>query len=130
MSKRKMTAGIILIFILGALTGVLAVQLFDAFKFNDGPHRRRTPAERTDFIMERLVDDLDLTADQATAVRPIVENAEQAVHGLKERIDPEIQAIHDRSFAAIREKLTPGQQQKFNEIRERIKRFRRRPAKP
>ena len=127
MNKAKLTAGIVLIFILGVLTGVLSTELYHKNSFRDHPPRPSTPEERTDFIMKRLARDLDLTDDQAVEIRPIVEESEKAMSELMDRISPEREQIMHQGFMAIREKLNPDQQVKLDEIRERIRNFRRKP---
>jgi hypothetical protein len=127
MNKTKLTLGVILIFILGGLAGALSLQLYHRHDLRGGPPRHASLSERVDFIMERLADDLDLTADQVSQVRPLVETAEKAVSELRDRIGPEIRRIHDEGFEAIRQKLDPRQQKKLDEIRQRMKKYRRRP---
>lgn len=124
MNRTRLTAGIVLIFVLGCLTGGLAVQLYQRHESRDAHRWHRSPGERVDFIMKRLERDLDLTAAQTAEIRPIVEANEQAVSEIKERIAPEIRAILDRGFSSIREKVTPAQQRELDEIRERMKGFR------
>jgi hypothetical protein len=126
MNKTKFAIGLILIFLLGGLTGAFALKLYYRHDFRGGPPRHADLRERVDFIMQRLTDDLDLSPDQAAQVRPLVETSERAVSELRERISPEMRRIHDQSFEAIREKLDPNQQKKLDEIRDRMKNYRRR----
>ena len=130
MNKAKVTAGIILLFLLGGVTGGLTVQLYHRQVPRPEHHRPPSASERTDFIMARLKHDLDLTPDQVVHIRPIMLSGEQAIAALMDRIDPEVRKIHEAGFAAIREKLEPEQQRTFDEIRERMKRFRRKPERP
>ncbi len=125
MSSVKLTLGIVLIFVLGCLAGGLSVELYRQQERQGGPRRHATAAERVEFIMRRLTDDLGLSAGQAAGIRPMVEAGEKEVSRLKERIAPEIEGVHDRSFAAIRETLDPGQREKLDRIRERMREARR-----
>ena len=127
MSRIKLTVGIVLIFILGGLTGVLAVQFYHKYEHRGGPPPQPSLAARVDFIMERLVDDLDLTREQVAEIRPMVERTDKEATRLKDTIDPEMRRIHDQGFSAIREKLEPGQQRKLDEVLERMKKFHRKP---
>jgi hypothetical protein len=127
MNRTKVAAGIILIFVLGCLAGSLAVQLYHRQESRDAHRRHRTPEERVDFIMKRLDRDLDLTAQQAADIRPIVETNEKAISEIKERVAPEIRGILDKGFSAIRKILTPVQQRKLDGIRERMRNFSNKP---
>jgi hypothetical protein len=124
MNRTRLTVGIVLIFVLGCLTGGLAVQLFQRHEVGDAHRRPRSPEARVDFIMQRLERDLDLTVAQSAEIRPIVAANEKAISEIKERIAPQIRAILDRGFSSIRAMVTPDQQRKLDEIRERMKRFR------
>ena len=130
MNKTKLTVGIVLIFLLGALTGVLAGQLYQRGDRLGHPPKHRSAAERTEFILERLTDDLDLSPTQVAEIRPIVEKSEKDVSAILDRVDPDLRKIHEQGFEGIRAKLEPDQQRKFDEFRERIERSRPKAEKP
>ncbi len=127
MSRVKLTIGIVLIFILGGLTGVLSVEFYHKYEHRGGPPPHPSLAARVDFIMERLVDDLDLTKEQVAEIRPMVERTEKETTRLRDTIEPEMRRIHDRGFSAIREKLESAQQRKLDEVLERMRKFHRKP---
>ena len=129
MKKTKLIAGIVLIFLLGGVTGGLTVQTFFKRGFRDGPPKHRSVGDRAEFIVKRLAKDLDLSPAQVDEIRPIVQESEKAVSALMDSIDPELRATHDRGLAAIREKLNPEQQEKLDQIKEKMKKFRERRKK-
>ena len=115
MKRFKPIAGILLIFILGTLTGVLAQRFLEIFKDEHPPHHRNVE-QRVNFIIERLTDDLDLSASQREEIRPIVAATEKKVRVIRDEYAPRIQALHDASIAEIKTKLNHGQQAKLDRM--------------
>ena len=129
MKRIKLIAGIVIIFLLGGLAGASVMRFYGWQRFGDNPRPRPGSVQRVEFIMERLKDDLDLTAAQMKEIRPIVAKGDQEVAVLKKTIRPAIRQIHDRGFAAIRGKLDPGQQRKLDELLARLRKFHKKPDK-
>jgi Spy/CpxP family protein refolding chaperone len=125
MNKRKLMAGVLVVFLLGALAGALGAGLY--YNYSDSPSRFRhhSPEERTALIMKRLSRDLDLTETQQQEITVIIREAEEKVSRLKQQTFPEFKAIIDASFAASREKLNPEQQKKLDEIQAEMQQMRR-----
>ncbi|MEW6265152.1 MAG: hypothetical protein AB1641_18905 [Thermodesulfobacteriota bacterium] len=130
MKKLKLIAGVVLVFLLGALSGSLATGYY--FRFD--PFRVRpagqTPQERTDHIVKRLSKDLALTETQKKEITEIVKQSEERLFALKSRMWPEIKTIIDQSFSRIREKLDQDQRKKLDEIREELQRWHRKAKGP
>ena len=122
MTRAKLISGIVLIFLLGALAGGLGVQVYHKYDRRDN-FRRMSLAKKVDYIVARISDKLDLTKDQAVRIRPVVEASEIELRALKDSIDPDMEKIHDQTFARIREMIEPAQQKKLDEIVARIKKF-------
>ena len=118
-------AGVLVVFLLGAVAGALGNGLYNKYSDPRSRFRHHSPEERTDFIMKRLSEDLDLTETQQTEIRQIVRQAEEKMVLLRRRTFPEFRAIIDQSFADTREKLTPDQQKKLDEIHEEMQQMRR-----
>lgn len=129
MNRTKLTVGIILIFILGGLTGALAVQVYYKYELHGRPPRHHSSAERTDFIMSRLKKDLDLNTNQISDIRAIVEEGEKRATEIMDGIGPEMQRNLDQMFSLIREKLDPDQQAKLDEVKLRMNKFRKKKNK-
>ena len=122
MNRLKLITGVTLIFLVGALAGSLVTGLYLRKSIKDpsverpcGPHDRRKS-----MIMERLTSRLDLTESQVKEVSRIVEEFDTKVTAIRLQYFPEIRKILDRSFEQIRERLTPGQQKKLDELRRKI----------
>jgi hypothetical protein len=123
MRHLKPIAGILLVFILGALTGALAARFYSAFE-SGRPHHRRGLEERVEFIMKRLTDDLDLSATQQKEIRQIVASTEKKVQSIRAEYGPKLRALHDASIEEIKTRLTPGQQTELDRIQAEWKRRR------
>jgi hypothetical protein len=123
MRHLKPIAGILLVFILGALTGALTARFYSAFE-SGRPHHRRSLEERVEFIMKRLTDDLDLSANQQKDIRPIVAKTEEKIQSIRAEYGPKLRALHDASIEEIKTRLTSGQQTELDRIQTEWKRRR------
>ena len=100
--KLKAWLVLLAVFALGGVSGAAL----------DGLYRARAGAERQIMfgrgapIFETLRDELNLTDEQATAIRSIVEETRD-----------EMMAHRQRAQARVRAALTPEQQRRFDEIR-------------
>ena len=126
--KIKLAAGIILVFLVGALAGVLGASIYFEARFekifHGGPPRGED-------IIERLKKELDLTPAQVKEIRPIVMSIDKKSFELRKQFMPRVVRLHEQARAQIREKLNEAQKIKFDEINERLKkRFREKPPFP
>jgi DNA-binding ferritin-like protein (Dps family) len=107
-SRRKLWAGLIILFGAGALTGIVAGYVYS--------HAERTtrseqgPAAHYERIMKRLTQDLSLTAQQQTEIEPIVTRAHVAVLELRFAHQAEVEQILGNGMAEIKTKLSASQQ--------------------
>lgn len=128
MNKTKLTAGIVIIFLLGCLTGGLAAKYFYQREYH-GPRRHLPVSKRVDFIMKRLGENLELRSEQAERIRPIVEKGEREIAVLMKGVEPRMKKVHDWAFQAMRKELDPGQRRKLDELVKKLKRFHRQAQK-
>ena len=124
MRHLKPMAGILLVFMLGALAGALGARFYSAFESGRPSHHRRSLEERVEFIMKRLSDDLDLSSTQQKDIRSIVAATEEKIRSIRDEYGPKIRALHDESINEIKTRLTPGQQKELERIRTEWKRRR------
>lgn len=120
MKKAKIIAGLIMIFILGALSGALGtgVVLKRHHPFFSGK-----PEGRKAFILKRLTRELDLSAEQQVRIGVIIDRVQtETLKQIREGRRLMRQNL-ERGFVAIRKELTPEQQRRFDE--KRAKRERR-----
>ncbi len=123
MGKLKTAIGLILLFLVGALTGILGTEIYykdrmDRFIERDPPPlHRRTPS-----VIKRFSREFNLTEQQRIEIEKIVKESEAKIFGIRQKYMPEIREIHDQSFKQMREKLNPDQQEKLEKLYEKIKR--------
>ena len=123
MRRLKPIAGILIVFFLGALAGVLSARFYATFESKKTHHRPKLE-ERVEFIMKRLTDDLDLSATQQKEIRQIVATTEENVQSIKDEYVPTIRALHDASIKEIKTRLSPGQREELDRIHAEWKRRR------
>jgi hypothetical protein len=126
MQKWKIIAGLLLVFILGTLTGVLGTGLIlkrHHLFFSDRPEGRKA------FIMERLTHKLDLSEEQRVRVEAIIDRVQsETFHRISEgrRF---VREQLEKGFAEIRKELTPEQQRRFDEMKAELERRRKERSK-
>jgi len=120
MNKLKVWVGILLVFLLGALAGSLVTGAYLKHRierFSRGKH----PSIRV-VLMKKLAHEIDLTETQRVEVEKILDQLETELHELRQKRQPEIRGVFDRSFDMIKEKLGQEQRSKLDEIREKMRR--------
>lgn len=103
------------VFALGCLTGGF---LDSAYRLHAGAGERRERGggrgDRDEKMFERMRRDLDLTEQQATEIRSILEETRGGFRALRAEVRPRYDALRQNSRARIRALLTPEQQQRFD----------------
>jgi hypothetical protein len=115
MKRLKPIVGILVVFFLGAVAGVLSARFYATFESRK-PHHHPKLEERVEFITKRLTDDLDLSAAQQKEIRQIVATTEKKVRSVKDEYVPKIRALHDASIKEIKTRLSPGQRAELDRI--------------
>jgi len=119
MNKVKVSLGILLIFILGALAGSLGTGVY--IKHRIGEFVRGGPPPLMHSLMKKMSHQLNLTEEQETEIEKIMEQAHKDIAAFRERYHPEFEKIMDKSFALIKEKLDEDQKIKLDELQEELK---------
>jgi hypothetical protein len=117
MNTWKLTAGVALVFIVGALVGSVGTRFYLNHRYHPFMQER---GNRTAFIMKRLSKDLSLTQNQKIAIEKIVAQTEEKLreHFLQRR--PEIENIIDDGFSQMKKELNDDQKKKLDELREKF----------
>lgn len=127
MNKLKLATGIVLIFALGVLTGVLGYGMY--FKQRIEHFREAGPQTRKELLMKRLTRRLELTPQQQEKVAVIFEEMREQLFSLRKKHKPDLERIREQGHARIKAILTPEQQVQFDEMMARLKK-RHRKAPP
>ena len=114
MKNVKAIAGVVMVFVLGAVCGGAGTYLvhksrMEAF-INGGPEARESQ------LMQRLTRKLELDASQQEQIRPIVKETHDAIRTLRQQSRPRMEAILEESQRRIGALLRPEQQEKFRQL--------------
>jgi len=108
----KAIVSVVLIFVLGAMAGALAMHRVDQQKI-ESIMRGETGMTR-EFIVTRLNRALNLDAAQVQELRVIVRATHAEMRGVRNQYRPQIQEILQRSQDKVRSILRPDQLETFN----------------
>ena len=107
--RLKMWSLLLGIFVLGAVTGAALTGLYRSRA--SGPEaRERAMHER----FENMRRDLNLTDEQTTQVRAIIDETRNEYRALRAELRPRFDEPRQKARAKIRALLTPDQQKKFD----------------
>ncbi len=111
MSKQKAILGVVLLFLMGVVTGIgLSVRMV---KVQTLRFAESTPEQLADLTSRRLSQQLRLTPDQWIKVREILVRQLEHVRQIQERALPEVKNAEETARKEIRAVLTPEQVEKF-----------------
>ena len=115
MKRYKLVIAFVLVFVLGALTSAVVMEYAE--------HRR---PDRTEFIVKRLTQRLNLSPGQRASVKEILNEAQKEIVSLSGRFAPELERIMDESAEQIKGKLDPAQrveaERMFDHMKSHMKR--------
>ncbi len=122
--SRKAVLGVVLVFVLGVLCGVLATHLLYNYRIETIISGREQGRE--ELIVRRLDRKLDLDDRQEEQVRAIVHETHGVVQALRDQVRPQTEAAIEKAQARIMTILTLEQQKKYERmIAERKERIRK-----
>ena len=117
--KWKLIAGFLLVFVAGGLTGgFIAATTTRHFLFAGGHHP--AAAQR---MREHLKSELNLTPEQMSKISPIVDKMAAQLEQIRRDTSRRVRDTFSDAHRQIAEDLTPEQRAKFEEMRERHRRF-------
>lgn len=122
MPKWNIIAGLVMVFVLGVLSGALGTGMVlkrHHLFFSDRPEGRK------EFIMERLTRRLELSEAQQARIGAIVDRVQAETF---ERIREGRRIVREqleKGFAEIRKELTPEQQRRLDEMKADLERRRK-----
>ena len=101
-----------LIFVLGFVAGILALNVYRGLAHRGGP-----PGNRMEMLAERL----QLNEEQKTKVQEIFSDTRQELRALRKESEPRMDEIRRRADGRLQTVLTPEQWQKFQTVREEMR---------
>ena len=115
------------IFMLGLALGLAGSRLAHKHRFAKAMQNR--PVAQRQMMMRHLTRQLQLTKPQQTEIKRIVDAQLKALSDMRERHQPEVQAIFQQAEDEMKPHLLPQQQQKLDQIMQRMQKRRPRHGK-
>ena len=125
MNKFKLTAGVILLLIVGVLAGSLGTGIYFKKRVERFESGGPLVPERVRIVLGRFSDDLNLTKEQRDEIGKIVRESQEKMLALGRETLPQIEEINKQSLSSIQEKLNSEQKNKLDELYQRMKDFRK-----
>ena len=109
-TKLMMWLVLVAVFLLGSVSGAALTGLIRSRASGERPDHERAMKERFD----KMRSELNLSDQQTTAVRAILEETRNEYRALKTELRPRFEEPRQKARTKIRALLTPDQQQKFD----------------
>ena len=115
-TRLKIWLVVVGVFILGGVTGASLDSLYRLRASGNGRSGEMRGGERRnkEDVFDRMKRDLDLSDQQATEIRSILDQARNEYRQLRAEVRPRYDASRQNARTKIRALLTPEQQQKFD----------------
>ena len=111
-TRFKIWLAVVGVFALGCVTGA---SLDSAYRLQASNERQEMRGRRSkEEVFENMRRDLNLSEQQATEVRAILEQTRSGYRALRTEVRPRYDALRQNSRARIRALLTPEQQRRFD----------------
>lgn len=110
MSRLKILLVLLVIFILGGVTGASLDSLYRLRSGRQGGDHRRGRSD----MFDRMRRDLNLSEQQATEIRAILDQTRNDYRALRAEVRPRYDAVRQQARTRIRALLTPEQQKLFD----------------
>jgi|ERR1044071_534026 Spy/CpxP family protein refolding chaperone len=110
-TRLKIWLVVVGVFVLGCVTGASLDSLYRLRASGDGRHER---GGRRGDVFEKMKKDLNLTEQQGTEIRAIIDQSREEFRALRNEISPRYDEVRARARTRIRALLNPEQQQRFD----------------
>lgn len=112
--KWQVRVAAIVIFLLGFAAGALALNGYKRWSRSGGEGSRQAQ-------FERMLDSLQLNADQKTQVHQILSDTRQQLHTLRKESEPRVAEIRRQADERLQKVLTPDQWKQFQQERDKTR---------
>jgi Spy/CpxP family protein refolding chaperone len=113
MTRLKIWLVVVGVFILGCVTGASLDSLY-RLKASNAERQEKHGRRDKENVLEKMKSDLNLTEQQATEIRAIIEQSREEYRALRNEVRPRYDAVRAGARARIRALLNPEQQQRFD----------------
>jgi Spy/CpxP family protein refolding chaperone len=113
-NKWQVRLAAIVIFLLGFAAGALTLNAYKRWS------RSGVEASRQDRF-ERMLDTLQLNADQKTQVHQILDDTREQLQALRKESEPRVSEIRQQTDERLQKVLTPDQWKQFQQERDKLR---------
>jgi len=113
-TRLKILLVLFAVFLLGGVTGASLASFYRLRGGHERHERRKGGGNREDRIFESMRRDLNLTEQQATEIRAILDQTRNDYRALRAEVRPRYDAVRQNARTRIRALLTPEQQKLFD----------------
>jgi Spy/CpxP family protein refolding chaperone len=110
-SKWQVRVAAILIFLLGLAAGALALNAYKRWSRTEAFHQNR---------FEKMLDTLQLSADQKAQVHQILAETRGQLQALRKESEPRVEEIRRQADERLQKVLTPDQWKQFQQERDKM----------
>jgi hypothetical protein len=114
MKSGRAISGVVLVFVLGILCGILGTHLMYKYRIESILSGRAQTREEE--IVNRLDRKLDLDKRQEEQVRTIIHETHEQIKVLRNQLRPQTDALIETAQARISAILTPGQRKRYEQM--------------
>lgn len=115
-AQLKAWGAFLLVFALGGVTGASLDGMYRLRGANSAPTAPVVSIRDTDTYFETLKRELTLSADQATAIRTVLDHTRDEYKAVCADVRPRYDTVRERARSQMRELLTSDQQPRFDSI--------------
>ncbi len=112
-SKWRVRGAAVIIFVLGFAAGSLALNVYKRWARPGEPGRQNR--------FERMIDDLQLSADQKTQVHQILGDTRTQLQAVRKESEPRVVEIRRQADERLQKVLTPEQWKRFQQERDAMR---------
>ena len=123
MNRLKLITGVILVFLVGLLTGAVLAGFYYKERIKDFAFGGPPESARIRMLLDRFSHDLALTDTQKIEIEKILRNVQDEIFQLGRKTFPQIEELNDKALEQIKAVLNDEQREKFNSFQDKMKRF-------
>ena len=122
MNRLKLITGVILVFLVGLLTGAVIAGLYYKERINNFAAGGPPESERIRMLLDRFSHDLELTDIQKTEIEKVLRDVQDEIFQLSRKTFPQTEEVNEKGLEKIKEILNSEQRKKFNTFQNKMKR--------
>ena len=121
MNRFKLITGVILVFLVGLLSGAMISGFYYKERINDFAAGGPPEGERIRMLLDRFSHDLELSEPQKSQIEKILHDVQDKIFQLSRKTFPQIEELNDKGLEQIKALLNDEQRERFNSFQNKMK---------